>query len=53
VALASRGSRLTSNKLEEIDNQSELKQVRLQALKVLGKSTLVAVALTLLVMLLP
>jgi len=39
--------------MEDIEDQNELRQVRLQALKVLGKSTLVAAALTLLVMLLP
>ncbi|MBL8101387.1 MAG: hypothetical protein JNM02_02545 [Anaerolineales bacterium] len=53
MALAGRGSRLTTNEVEDIEDQSELKQVRLQALKVLGKSTLVAIALTFLVMLLP
>lgn len=53
MALASRGSRLITNRMEDIEDQSELKQVRRQALKVLGKSTLVAAVLTLLVMLLP
>lgn len=53
MALAGRGSRLTTGKEEEIEDQSGLKQIRLQALKVLAKSTLVAAALTFLVMLLP
>jgi hypothetical protein len=53
VALAGRGSRLTIGKEEEIEDQSELKQVKRQAMKVLAKSTLVAAALTLVVMLLP
>lgn len=53
MALASRGSRLTTGKVVEIEDQSELKQVRVQALKVIGKATLVGAVLTLLVMLLP
>jgi len=39
--------------VEKIEDLAELKQVRLQALKILLKGTLVGIALTLIVMLLP
>jgi hypothetical protein len=39
--------------VEEIEDQSELKQVRWQALKVLGKAFLVSIALTLIALVLP
>lgn len=41
------------NKMEDIEDQNELKQVRVQALKVLGKAILAAAILTLIVMMLP
>ncbi len=39
--------------MEDIEDQNELRQVRLQALKVLGKATLAAAILTFIMMLLP
>jgi len=39
--------------VEEIEDQAELKQVRKQALKVIVKGTLIGIALTLIMMLLP
>ena len=42
-----------TDKVETIENQDELKQVRLQARRILVKSVLVGIALTLIVMLLP
>jgi hypothetical protein len=39
--------------VEKIEDQSELKQVRLQAMKVLGKAFLVSLALTLIALALP
>ncbi|MCE9647005.1 MAG: hypothetical protein K8S20_13470 [Chloroflexi bacterium] len=53
MALAGRGSRQLTDKVEEIENPNELKQVRLQALKVLGKSFLVSLVFTLIALALP
>jgi hypothetical protein len=39
--------------VEKIEDQAELKQVRLQARKILVKGVLVGIGLTLIVMLLP
>jgi hypothetical protein len=39
--------------VEKIEDQAELKQVRLQALKILGKAFLVSLALTLISLALP
>jgi len=39
--------------VEKIEDLAELKQVRLQALKILLKGTLVAIALTVIIMVLP
>jgi len=53
VSLASRGLRNTSDKEERIEDQAELKQVRLQALRVIIKGVLVAIPLTVLAYLIP
>ena len=53
MALASRSLRKFGEKAEKIENDAERKQVRRQALKVLLKSFLVAVVLTLIAYLIP
>ena len=53
MALASRGLRNINDKVERIKDDTELKQVRLQALKVVLKGTLAALPLTLLAYLIP
>jgi len=53
VALASRGLRNTSDKIERINDQAALKQVRRQALRVVIKGVLVAIPFTILAFLIP
>ena len=53
MALAARGARLTTRKLEKIEDLKELWQVRKQAIQVVAKGTLVGVGLTLLILLIP
>jgi hypothetical protein len=53
VALASRGLRNTSDKIERIKDQAELKQVHRQALRVIIKGVLIAIPLTLLACIIP
>jgi len=53
VALASRGLRNISDKVERIKDQAELKQVRRQALRVIIKGMLVAIPITILAYLIP
>jgi hypothetical protein len=53
VVLASRGLRNISDKNERIRDAAELNQVRRQALRVMAKGVIAALALTLLVYLLP
>ena len=53
MALAARGARLTTQKLEKIEDLKELWQVRKQAIKVVAKGTLVGIGITLLIMLIP
>lgn len=51
--LARRGSRQLTDHVEEIEDQSEAKQIKRQARNVLIKSNLVSLALTFLTLLLP
>ena len=53
MALAARGARLTTRKLEKIEDLKELWQVRKQAIQVVAKGTLVGIGITLLIMLIP
>ena len=53
VALARHGTRKLTDKMEKIEDQAELAQVRRQARKVLIKGCLTAAVLTLIVLLLP
>jgi hypothetical protein len=53
VAHARIGTRKLGDKMEKIEDQAELAQVRRQARKVVLKATLVAIPFTLLVLLLP
>jgi hypothetical protein len=53
VALASRGLRNISGKVEKIEDEEELKQVRRQAQKVILKGSLVALPLTVIAYLIP
>jgi len=51
--LASRGSRNLTDKIEKIEDEAELAQVRRQARQVSMKALLVAIPLTLIVLALP
>ncbi len=53
MTLASRGSRKVGEVEERIEDETELRQVRRQARRVILKGVLVALPLTLLVYLLP
>jgi hypothetical protein len=53
VALASRGLRNISDKIEGIEDDAELKQVRRQALRVVFKGLLAAIPFTLIAYLIP
>ncbi len=53
MSLASRGLRKTGDEEEQIGNQAELTQVRTQARRVILKAFFVALALTLIVYVLP
>ena len=53
VSLSSRGLRKLGDKEEQIENQAELLQVRKQAQQVILKAFFAALALTLIVFLLP
>lgn len=48
-----RGSRKFGDKSEKIEDQDEVRQIRRQALKVIGKGVLVAFAITLIIMFIP
>jgi len=53
VGLASRGSRNLTDKIEKIEDEAELAQVRQQARKVSIKAFLAAIVLTLIALALP
>ena len=53
MLLAGRGSRLTSDTEEKIEDQSVAEQIKRQAQRVILKGTLAALVMTLLVMLIP
>jgi hypothetical protein len=53
VGLASRSSRNLTDKIEKIEDEAELAQVRRQARKVNIKAFLAAIALTLIALVLP